>query len=105
MKLENLFDKENEYLMIILNRYPRNYYLWMYKYNILKEFAISIFCLNNNNCIESIRKIINKSSSEIKEYLQKNVHEFSAFHFLYLLNKLYMQYFGNSFIEEYKAWA
>lgn len=76
--LFNLYEKEIDFILLHLLKHPRNYYAWSYRQKIFNDFW-DLFKNSDNFLLKEIERV--------RTYCQKNVHEYSAFHFLQVLFK------------------
>ncbi|EAS02267.2 protein prenyltransferase alpha subunit repeat protein (macronuclear) [Tetrahymena thermophila SB210] len=75
--VNQLLNKENEFIKVLLNKFPRNYHAWTYKINLIKNLVDNQYKVNLQSEVEWV-----------KTYCQNNVHEYSAFNYLLLLMKI-----------------
>jgi len=79
-----------------LVKYPRNYYGWGYKKFLIDEYIIK----------SDYNDLLWKEYLKIKEYCEKNVHNFSAFHLLGTLTyKIAKKENKENMIKEQITWA
>lgn len=80
-----------------LVKHPRNYYAWSHRLTLLKE-------LFDNMKEGEVIDLLNSELSQVKKYCEKNVHEYSAYHYLqFLIRKLLDKKYID--INEEKAWS
>lgn len=73
-----LYEKEVDFILLHLLKHPRNYYAWSYRQKIFDNFW---------DLFRNSEAFLLKEIERVKNYCQKNVHEYSAFHFLQILFK------------------
>ena len=92
-----LFTKETIFIENFLLKHPRNYYAWSHRLLILKSLIINLKK-------EKIIGLLENEMRDIKKYCEKNIHEYSAFHYLqFLIRKLKEENCLD--INEEKAWV
>ena len=75
------YAQETQFLEKCLEKNPRNYYAWSHRLELLRYLER----LPGNE--RSFEEILQKDKENIKKFCEKNVHDFSAFHFLQQLLK------------------
>lgn len=92
------FERETEFLEKCLEKNPRNYYAWSHRLGLLK------YLRNLQGNDESFVEILGKEREKLKKFCGKNIHDFSAFHYLQFVLKV-QQTLGKLASFEEKAWV
>lgn len=78
--LLGVFENEVAFIENHLTKHPRNYYAWSHRLLVLKEILLRFGK-------EKRRVLLMNEAARIKKFCEKNIHEYSAFHYLQYLTK------------------